>query len=184
MTKNFILPVMIMVSGLTSGCLEQYKPFSFWKKLEEERVAAKMSGVTMDIDGNIKYLDDEGKLQVKASETVDPKLTETADQIYSNFCVTCHGANGEGVAAVGGRNFQDSVWQKETTDEQIYLAIKVGTAAIKTDYPDIYAQIQGRSNFVESRDFKGAMMPSGGRVPPLTEEQLQEMIKKIRTFAK
>ena len=184
MAKNIFLPLMFVTGSLMSSCLDQYNPLSYWKQLEDERMAAKMSGVTLDLDGNTKYLDETGKLMVRKSEQVDPKLLETADQIYDNFCSTCHGAGGEGVAAVGGRNFQDSQWQNEATDEQILLAIKVGTNGIKSDYPDVFEQIKKRTNFVESRDFKGGMMASGGRVPALTDSQLDEMVKKVRSFKK
>ncbi|MFK7824207.1 MAG: c-type cytochrome [Oligoflexales bacterium] len=182
MVKHPILPLMILV-GLSSACMEQYKPFAFWKKLEEERKSAQTNGEVIARNGDVKYLGDDGKLVVEKADTgEDPKLSETADQIYGSFCSTCHGQNGEGMAAVGGRNFQDAVWQKVATDEQIKLALKVGTAAIKTDYPEAYAEVQKRPG--DLGIFKGTMMPSGGRVPALTDLQIDELIKKIRSFAK
>ena len=182
MVKHPILPLMMLV-GLSSACMEQYKPFAFWKKLEEERKSAQTNGEVVARNGDVKYLGEDGKLIVKkASAGEDPKLSETADQIYGSFCSTCHGQNGEGVAAVGGRNFQDSVWQKVATDEQIKLALKVGTAAIKTDYPEVYAEVQKRPG--DLGVFKGTMMPSGGRVPALTDQQIDDLIKKVRSFAK
>lgn len=183
MVKHPILPLIIAV-GLTSACMEQYKPFAFWKKLEEERNSAKTNGEVVARNGDVKYLDDDGKLIVKkaSADGEDPKLSETADQIYSNFCATCHGQNGEGMAAVGGRNFQDSVWQKVASDEQIKLALKVGTAAIMSDYPEVYAKIKERPGNLGV--LKGTMMPSGGRVPALTEQQIDDLIKKVRSFGK
>ncbi|NRA43906.1 MAG: cytochrome c [Oligoflexales bacterium] len=183
MVKHPFLP-LIMVVGLSSSCLDQYKPFAWWKQLEEERNSAKSNGEVIARNGDVKTLGEDGKLIVMKANVSgeDPKLTETADQIYGSFCSTCHGQNGEGVAAVGGRNFQDSVWQKLATDDQMRLALKVGTAAIKTDYPDVYAEVQKRPG--DLGVYKGTMMPSGGRVPALTDQQIDDLIKKIRTFAK
>ena len=183
MVKHPILP-LIMAVGLSSACMEQYKPFAFWKKLEDERNSSKTNGEVIARNGDIKYLGEDGKLVVKKANASgeDPKLSESADQIYSSFCSTCHGQNGEGMAAVGGRNFQDGVWQKVATDDQIKLALKVGTAAIKTDYADVYAEIQKRPG--DLGVLKGTMMPSGGRVPALTDQQIEDLVKKIRSFAK
>jgi len=60
-----------------------------------------------------------------------------AEKIFSERCVTCHGANGagDGPASAGlvpkPRNFQDSAWQKSVTDEHIETIIQYGGAAVQ-----------------------------------------------------
>jgi mono/diheme cytochrome c family protein len=59
-----------------------------------------------------------------------------AEKIFSERCVTCHGANGagDGPASAGlvpkPRNFQDSAWQKSVSDEYIEQIVQYGGAAV------------------------------------------------------
>jgi mono/diheme cytochrome c family protein len=59
-----------------------------------------------------------------------------AEKIFSERCVTCHGANGagDGPASAGlvpkPRNFQDSAWQKSVSDEHIEQIVQYGGAAV------------------------------------------------------
>jgi len=59
-----------------------------------------------------------------------------AEKIFSERCVTCHGANGggDGPASAGlvpkPRNFQDSAWQKTVSDEYIEQIVQYGGSAV------------------------------------------------------
>ncbi|MBM4280681.1 MAG: cytochrome c [Deltaproteobacteria bacterium] len=69
-----------------------------------------------------------------AVAAADPKAE--AEQVFTQRCVTCHGAggNGDGVAAAAlnpkPRAYSDATWQGETTDEVIAKVIVEGGAAI------------------------------------------------------
>jgi high-affinity iron transporter len=59
-----------------------------------------------------------------------------AEKIFSERCVTCHGATGagDGPASAGlvpqPRNFQDPAWQKSVSDEYLAQIIQYGGAAV------------------------------------------------------
>jgi mono/diheme cytochrome c family protein len=59
-----------------------------------------------------------------------------AEKIFSERCVTCHGASGggDGPASAGlvpkPRNFQDAAWQKSVSDEYLAQIIQYGGAAV------------------------------------------------------
>jgi len=59
-----------------------------------------------------------------------------AEKIFSERCVTCHGANGagDGPASAGlvpkPRNFQDTAWQQSVSDEYIEQIVQYGGAAV------------------------------------------------------
>ena len=59
-----------------------------------------------------------------------------AEKIFSERCVTCHGANGagDGPASAGlvpkPRNFQDPSWQKSVSDQHIEQIVQYGGAAV------------------------------------------------------
>ena len=59
-----------------------------------------------------------------------------AEKIFSERCVTCHGANGagDGPASAGlvpkPRNFQDAAWQQSVSDEHIEQIVQYGGAAV------------------------------------------------------
>ena len=59
-----------------------------------------------------------------------------AEKIFSERCVTCHGANGggDGPASSGlvpkPRNFQDAAWQTSVSDEYIEQIVQYGGAAV------------------------------------------------------
>jgi mono/diheme cytochrome c family protein len=69
-----------------------------------------------------------------AAAVVDAKAE--AEQIFTQRCVSCHGASGkgDGVAAAAlnpkPRDYSDAKWQAETTDDMIAKAIREGGAAI------------------------------------------------------
>jgi mono/diheme cytochrome c family protein len=59
-----------------------------------------------------------------------------AEKIFSERCVTCHGANGAGDGPASAslvpkpRNFQDPAWQKSVSDEHIEQIVQYGGAAV------------------------------------------------------
>ena len=59
-----------------------------------------------------------------------------AEKIFSERCVTCHGASGggDGPASAGlvpkPRNFQDHAWQQTVSDEYIEQIVQYGGAAV------------------------------------------------------
>jgi mono/diheme cytochrome c family protein len=59
-----------------------------------------------------------------------------AEKIFSERCVTCHGAGGagDGPASAGlvpkPRNFQDAAWQQSVSDEYIEQIVQYGGAAV------------------------------------------------------
>lgn len=61
---------------------------------------------------------------------------EQAKEIYTQRCVTCHGAAGVGDGPASAalnpkpRDFQDPEWQKSVTDEHIEKIIKEGGPAV------------------------------------------------------
>jgi cytochrome c553 len=61
---------------------------------------------------------------------------QTADQVFSTRCATCHGASGHGNGPAAQalkprpRDYSDPAWQKSVTDQQIKTAIIEGGAAV------------------------------------------------------
>ena len=57
----------------------------------------------------------------------------SAPQLYRKYCVSCHGSDGRAKTSKGkfshARDFTDSEWQDEVTDERIYNAIMNGRSA-------------------------------------------------------
>lgn len=181
---RFVLFVLFL--GLGSSCMDQYKPFTFWKKIEEERIAAKNNGKVYALNGDRKYLDDQGILQVEAAADKGKMEPETADSIYASVCAVCHDADGAAKAnpALKARDFTDGIWQDEASDAEIALVIKVGTMAFISSSGDdsvkeAFEKIKKRKSYTK---FQGTMPPSGAKVPAMTDEQIQEMVKKIRSF--
>ena len=65
-----------------------------------------------------------------------PTAQAEAEKIFSERCVTCHGANGagDGPASAGlvpkPRNFQDPAWQQSVSDQHIEQIVQYGGAAV------------------------------------------------------
>ena len=55
---------------------------------------------------------------------------KTAAQLYSRFCVSCHGRDGRSQTSKGkfshARNLTDAKWQDDVTDERIFNSIMNG----------------------------------------------------------
>ena len=66
----------------------------------------------------------------------DAAAQAEAEKIFSERCVTCHGAQGagDGPASAGlvptPRNFQDAAWQHSVSDEYIDQIVQYGGAAV------------------------------------------------------
>jgi mono/diheme cytochrome c family protein len=86
------------------------------------------------------------------------------DQVFANYCSTCHGTAGKGDGPAGAalnphpRNFTDANWQAATSDDRIFNVIKNGGAA------------NGLS----------AVMAPWGSV--LTDDQIKQMVAHVRKF--
>lgn len=61
---------------------------------------------------------------------------QTADQVFSTRCATCHGTSGHGNGPAAQalkpkpRDYSDPAWQKSVTDQQIKKTIIEGGAAV------------------------------------------------------
>lgn len=86
----------------------------------------------------------------------------TAEQLYSTYCVQCHGLkrNGTGVnlpgLSVRPRDHTDSKGMGDTPDDELFKAIKEGGLAVN----------------------KSGLMPTWGGV--LSDQQITEMVKYLR----
>jgi mono/diheme cytochrome c family protein len=65
--------------------------------------------------------------QAEASATVSAR---TASQLYSKYCVSCHGRNGRSQTTKGkfshARDLTDSNWQDDVSDERLFNSIMNG----------------------------------------------------------
>ena len=156
MVRCFSNFLIIFLLLFTSSCMDQYNIWPFWDKIKKEREIAHRPTPKLTKEGKIPAKKT-GVMLVEASG-VDVK--------YNNFCSTCHGLSGKGDTPMGQalkpspRNLTDKNWQKETSDEKIYKVIKEGGAAV---------------------GLSATMAPWGG---VLSEDQLREMVKKVRSFSK
>jgi mono/diheme cytochrome c family protein len=76
---------------------------------------------------------DESAAQPSAATAPD---VAKGKEIFSQRCVACHGANGQGDGPASAslnpkpRRFADPEWQKQVTDEYIEKIVKLGGAAV------------------------------------------------------
>lgn len=176
---------LISLSLLSTSCLDQYSPFAFWEKIEQERQMSANPSVIVAHDGRKISLGDDGKLVITASDAPlhDP-ATDSAELIYKQTCAVCHGKNGEGVQNNPARAFTDAQWQQEATNPEIAWIIKFGTMPLlnpsEPEQNEMLTKLKSRSSF---KALTGGMAPSGGRVSaPLTDEQVEGLIEIIRNF--
>ena len=85
----------------------------------------------------------------------------TAPQLYRKYCVSCHGSDGRAKTSKGrfshARDFTDTQWQEEVTDERIFNSIMNGRS-VRGNMPAFSNKIDQKEaeslvNFV--RRFKG-----------------------------
>ena len=176
---------LFFLTGLSVSCLDQYKPFAFWEKIESERQMSRNPSMIVASDGSKITLGEDGKLVIMASDAPahDP-ATDTPEQIYTQVCAVCHGKSGEGVANNPARIFTDLEWQNESTDEDMAYIIRVGTLALMnpsdSEKTEFVNKMKARKTF---KPYTGGMAASGGRASaPLTDEQIDGLVKIIRSF--
>lgn len=60
----------------------------------------------------------------------DPATARSASRLYTKYCTSCHGRDGQAQTKKAklnhARNITDSKWQDEVTDERIYNSIMNG----------------------------------------------------------
>jgi|SRR5690349_14672626 len=71
----------------------------------------------------------------RASATMPPR---SASQLYSKYCVSCHGRDGKSETRKGkfshARNFTDAEWQDDASDERLFNSIMNGRK-VRGDMP-------------------------------------------------
>jgi mono/diheme cytochrome c family protein len=148
----------LCISCMDMACMRQYDISKFWKKLDSERVSAHSPKAS---------LTDAGKLAViKETPLSDASDTKKVEQNYKSLCASCHGDDGKGKTPLGlalkpgPRDFTDVKWQAQVSDAHLVKVIKEGGASV---------------------GLSATMAPWGG---VLSDQEIQEMIKKLREFAK
>lgn len=132
-----------------AACLEQFDRSKFNNRYHEDRAVTA---------GPLMKLTSAGEIPAAGAAVVP------IDQVFSQFCATCHGATGKGDGPAGAalnphpRNFTDANWQAATSDERIVSVLTKGGAA------------NGLS----------AVMAPWGAV--LSEEQIKQMVVYLRHF--
>jgi hypothetical protein len=115
------LLVLVAVSVVTTGCLEQFNPFPTLKKFKEERVQSIQPA---------PKLTETGELPSGSAKDV------SIDDLYSQYCASCHGSAGDGAGPAGvalnpkPRNFTDAAWKSSVDDARITKVIKEGGASV------------------------------------------------------
>ncbi|MCB9229901.1 MAG: cytochrome c [Deltaproteobacteria bacterium] len=186
MFKSRIFSLIPLVL-LSVSCLEQYNPRPFWEKIEKERQLSLNPETITATDGRKLSLGEDGRLIIASSDEPDyDPTTESAEEIYGKTCAVCHGKNGQGVPHNPARVFHDSQWQSDATDEEIAWIIRHGTMALQNSPEDpeatqLLKQMKSHKSF---RPLTGTMPASGGRISaPLTDTQIEDLIKIIRSFS-
>ena len=157
------IPIVLLLSCFCISCMEmscmrQYDISKFWKKLDSERVSAHSQKPSLTDDGKLAVIE-----ETKLSEVSDNKRVE---QNYKSLCMSCHGGDGRGKTPLGmalkpgPRDFTDVKWQSEVSDAHLVKVIKEGGASV---------------------GLSATMAPWGG---VLSDQEIQEMIKKLREFAR
>ncbi len=152
--RFFLAGILFVLGGC--GCMDQYHAApKQWEKLREERELAHRVLPKLTEDGKIPVVD-------KAAGS----SANVGEEKYQAFCASCHGASGDAKTAMAAaltpppRNFTDAAWQAKVDDAHIAKTIKGGGAAV---------------------GLSPTMAPWGG---VLTDEEIAEVVKKIRAFKK
>lgn len=147
-----VLSFVLVFLTSCKGCVEQHDPTSDWEKFEKESSHANQPDPKLMDDGSLPPKEDAG----------DAVAANPIEQKYSNFCASCHGAEGRGDGPAGSalkpppRNFV--AWKDNVTDEYIAKVIREGGAAV---------------------GLSASMAPWGS---VLSEDELNGMVKLIRNF--
>ena len=64
---------------------------------------------------------------VQMMSTNDSQQTHSeGHKLFQQFCISCHGVNGEGNTALGAPNLTDAIWLYGNSDEQLHHTIALG----------------------------------------------------------
>ncbi|HEY4103994.1 MAG TPA: cytochrome c [Polyangiaceae bacterium] len=70
----------------------------------------------------------------RATATENADVNQDAERIFANVCSRCHGIDGKGGIAAGGanapRNFCDSAFQANRSDDDLKAVIRKGKSAM------------------------------------------------------
>jgi len=150
LNRLFAAACLFLTLGLGVGCMEQYHQ-QHNETYDGERATAHRAPAK---------LTETGDLPTPGGPAV------SIDQRYTDFCASCHGAQGGGDGPAGlalnpkPRNLQDAAWQDATAEDRIYKVIKEGGTSV------------GLS----------AMMAPWGAV--LNDDEIKAMVTKVRSFRK
>ena len=109
--------------------------------------------------------DKAGQTTTTSTPPAEDPVMAKAKQLFTMRCVQCHGASGKGDGPLAAsltpkpRNYTSKKWQKTVTDDKIKETIKKGGAAM------------GLSSVMPAQQ-------------DLNDEQLNGLVKLIRSFAK
>jgi mono/diheme cytochrome c family protein len=137
------LPLVLLSLGSLSvascmdmSCMKQYDPKPFWNQLTRERQIAHAPTKKLTPQGTLK------KPAAKASSTTSPSSKKPsidlkqANKDFGQLCASCHGAQGKGDTPMAQalkpspRDFSDSAWQQEKSDEHIAKVIREGGTSV------------------------------------------------------
>lgn len=101
-----------------------------WGNSEAEIEQTLRQGRNAIMVGWQNALGDEGVTQVidyvKTLSSKQPDQTLPGKQLFDQFCIGCHGANGEGNTALGASNLTDNIWLYGDSDQQLRHTIAIG----------------------------------------------------------
>ncbi len=160
---------------LMAGCMEQYNPYPYWKKLAEEQAIANRPGETLTPEG-----------MLPASATLAPGASKSAlfdpAKAFAGTCVACHGPKGD-ARINNARDLTDAAWQAEATDEQIKAVIEYGAVAAtsKADFSKRSAAYTVSNPLMTPW---GSIIVVAGSNEQEKSEQLDAMVKYVRNLKK
>ncbi len=129
---------LLGLAGCLTGCLEQYNPREDWATFRKERETAHENQLQLNDDGSKP---DINQVREDAKAALAGGGAGGIAKKYETFCVSCHGAKGDGMGLAGAalnpkpRNFTDTSWWDAGNGkkkERLYAVIKLGGAG--TDY--------------------------------------------------
>jgi len=146
--------------------MKQYVQQPFWNQLSQERKKAHTPVIKLTAKGRLPSKQvDSSVANHKALPAKKANLAQ-ADKDYSQMCASCHGLDGKGDTPMAQalnprpRDFSDSAWQKEKSDEHIAKVIREGGTSV---------------------GLSPLMAPWGGM---LDKERITSLVVKIRAFKK
>lgn len=120
-----IFGLVLILSVMLAGCMDQYNPRPYWQQFTQERQ------LTSAIQPKLTEKGELPSPEAATSSNADPLAAK-----FSSLCSSCHGVDGkaDGAAAAAmnprPRNFHDKAWQAKVDDNHIAKAIKEGGTAV------------------------------------------------------